>query len=49
LLFASSSLWLAPLLQKTAYDPLRELAPVSLVIAEPNLLGRAPVAAGAGP
>jgi len=38
MLFASSSLWLAPLLQKTAYDPLRELAPVSLVDRGPNLL-----------
>ena len=38
LLFASSSLWLAPLLQKTPYDPLRDLAPISLVDRSPNIL-----------
>src|SRR6187399_1083382 len=38
LLFASSSLWLAPLLQKIAYDPVRDLAPVSLIDRSPNIL-----------
>lgn len=38
LLFASSSLWLAPLLQKIAYDPVRDLAPISLVDRSPNIL-----------
>ena len=38
LLFASSSLWLAPLLQKTSYDPVRDLAPISLIDRAPNIL-----------
>ncbi len=38
LLFASSSLWLAPLLQKIAFDPLRDLAPITLIDRSPNIL-----------
>ena len=32
------SLWLIPLLQKTPYDPVRDLSPVSLAVKAPNVL-----------
>ena len=38
ILFASSSLWLAPLLQKVSYDPVRDLAPITLIDRAPNIL-----------
>ena len=32
------SLWLIPLLQRTPYDPVRDLAPVSIAVKAPNVL-----------
>jgi len=38
LLFAGSSLWMMPLLQKVPFDPVRDLAPVTLATSTPNLV-----------
>lgn len=38
LLFYGGAAWLAPYLHPVAYDPLRDLAPVTLVITSPNVL-----------
>ena len=38
LLFASSSLWILPLLQKSAFDAVRDFAPISMINRAPNIL-----------
>lgn len=38
LLVTSSSLWIGPLLQKTPYDPIKDFAPISLVMNYPSIL-----------
>jgi tripartite-type tricarboxylate transporter receptor subunit TctC len=38
LMLDGPSLWLIPLLQKTPYDPVKDLAPVSLAVKAPNVL-----------
>ena len=38
LLFASSALWVTPLLRKTPYDPIKDFAPIALLVTAPNLL-----------
>ena len=38
LLIDSVSLWLAPLLQATAYDPVRDFSPVTLISTSPSVL-----------
>ena len=38
LLFHGSSLWMAPLLQKVPYDPVKDLAPVTLAVSTPNVV-----------
>ena len=38
LLVVGNNLWLAPYLQQTPYDPIRDFMPVSLMISNPNLL-----------
>ena len=38
LLFASSSLWILPLLQKTSFDAVRDFAPISMINRAPNVL-----------
>jgi tripartite-type tricarboxylate transporter receptor subunit TctC len=38
LLFASSTLWIGPLIRPTPYDALRDFAPVTLAISSPNVL-----------
>lgn len=38
LLITSGSLWLGPLLRKTPYDPLKDFAPVSLLVNYPSVL-----------
>ena len=38
ILFIGRTLWAAPLLQKTNYDPLRDFTPIALVGIEPNIL-----------
>src|SRR5689334_1101819 len=38
LLVGTAGIWLAPFLQKITYDPLRDLAPISLVATAPNVL-----------
>jgi tripartite-type tricarboxylate transporter receptor subunit TctC len=42
LLVDSSSLWLAPLLQKVPYDPIRDFTPISLLVAAPLILVASP-------
>ena len=38
LLFHGSSLWMMPLLQKVPFDPVKDLAPVTLAASTPNLV-----------
>src|SRR5687768_4722291 len=38
LLVYSNSLWVLPLVQKTPYDALKDLSPVSLLISSPRIL-----------
>ncbi len=38
LLFHGSTVWLAPLLQSTSYDPVRDFAPLTMVASSPNIL-----------
>ena len=38
LLVTSSSLWIGPLMQKTPYDPVKDFAPISLVMNYPSIL-----------
>ncbi len=38
LCLSAAPLWITPFLRKTAYDPLRDFAPVTLVISSPNIL-----------
>jgi tripartite-type tricarboxylate transporter receptor subunit TctC len=38
LMVTAQSLWTAPLLQKTAYDPVKDFAPISLLFTQPNVL-----------
>ena len=38
LLASGGTLWIEPLLRKTPYDPLRDVAPVTLVASSPNVL-----------
>lgn len=38
LLFYGGAAWLAPYLHPVAYDPIRDLAPITLVITSPNVL-----------
>jgi tripartite-type tricarboxylate transporter receptor subunit TctC len=38
LLLAASALWIAPLLQKTPYDPVKDFSPISLTSGTPNIL-----------
>jgi tripartite-type tricarboxylate transporter receptor subunit TctC len=38
LLFHGSSLWMMPLLQKVPFDPVKDLAPVTLAVSTPNLV-----------
>lgn len=38
LLFHGGSLWLMPLLQKVPFDPVRDLAPVTLAVSTPNIV-----------
>ena len=38
LLVTSSSLWIGPLMQKTPYDPIKDFAPISLVMNYPSIL-----------
>jgi len=38
LLVGSNSLWIGPFFEKTPYDPLRDLAPISLTSSAPNIL-----------
>ncbi len=38
LVVTASFLWLSPLLQQTAYDPIRDFAPVTMIARSPNLL-----------
>jgi tripartite-type tricarboxylate transporter receptor subunit TctC len=38
LLFHGSSLWMMPLLQKVPFDPVKDLAPISLATSTPNLV-----------
>ena len=38
LLITSGSLWVGPLLRKTPYDPIRDFAPVSLLVNYPSVL-----------
>ena len=38
LLFAGSSLWMMPLLQKVPFDPVKDLAPVTLATSTPNIV-----------
>ncbi len=38
LLFFGSALWTGPLLQKFSYDPVKDIAPVTLVVTLPNVL-----------
>jgi len=39
LLLIGSTLWIAPLLQKTNYDPYRDFFPITLTATSPNILG----------
>lgn len=38
LLVTSAILWIGPLMQKSPYDPVRDFAPVSLIVTTPNVL-----------
>ncbi len=38
LCLAAAPLWIGPFLQKTAYDPVRDFAPVTLAVSSPNVL-----------
>ena len=38
LLFYGSSVWIAPLLQRVTWDPLKDLSPITLAMVYPNLL-----------
>ena len=38
LLYYGSALWIGPLFQKMSYDPVRDLAPVSMALSSPNIL-----------
>src|SRR5262249_29631103 len=38
LLVISSSLWIAPLMQQTRYDPINDFSPVTLTNRQPNVL-----------
>src|SRR4051812_16128445 len=38
LLFHGSSLWMMPLLQKVSFDPVKDLAPITLAASTPNLV-----------
>ena len=38
LLFSGSSLWMMPLLQKVPFDPVKDLAPVTLASSTPNIV-----------
>ena len=38
ILFYSNSLWVQPYLQEVRYDPLRDLAPITLAVSNPNVL-----------
>ena len=38
LMVTGNSVWTAPLLRKTGYDPVKDFVPISLVITQPNLL-----------
>jgi len=38
LLFHGSSLWMMPLLQKVPFDPVKDLAPITLAASTPNLV-----------
>jgi len=38
LCLSAAPLWITPFLRKTAYDPLRDFAPVTLAISSPNIL-----------
>jgi tripartite-type tricarboxylate transporter receptor subunit TctC len=38
LLICAGALWIAPLIQKTLYDPVQDFAPISMVSSAPNVL-----------
>ena len=38
LLVEGASFWIAPLLQKTPYDPVRDFAPITVAVSTPNIL-----------
>jgi len=38
LILTGSTLWIVPLLQKTAFDPLRDFAPITLTVSTPNVV-----------
>ena len=38
LMITGNSVWTSPLLQKTNYDPVKDFAPMSLLVTQPNLL-----------
>ena len=38
LLYAGTPLWISPLLRKTNYDPVKDFAPITLVLTAPNVL-----------
>jgi tripartite-type tricarboxylate transporter receptor subunit TctC len=38
LMVTAGVLWTAPLLERTAYDPLKDFLPISLLVTQPNLL-----------
>ena len=38
LFVAAGTLWIGPLLRKTPYDPVKDFAPITLVVSTPNLL-----------
>jgi tripartite-type tricarboxylate transporter receptor subunit TctC len=38
MLLLSAILWFTPLLQKTAYDPVKDLSPITLLVRQPNIL-----------
>ncbi|MBI4190205.1 MAG: tripartite tricarboxylate transporter substrate binding protein, partial [Betaproteobacteria bacterium] len=38
LLLTANFLWIAPLIQKTTYDPVRDFSPISLIASSPHVL-----------